>query len=186
MTAPAGVATARSDQGAAGRASVSQRLVWALAALAVLCVAGAAVVGGLRLHGKHSGAAALDSADNAAVSAARQETINIQTYRLKTFDADFQAALDGLTATKKVQWQANKTALKSSLTTQKIGSTATVSGAGLVSRSGDTAVVVVASDTQRVDSTGKTTTAAQNRFQVSMKLVKGKWLMDEFESVSVS
>jgi hypothetical protein len=179
MTAPAGVATARSDQGAAGRASVSQRLVWALAALAVLCVAGAAVVGGLRLHGKHSSAAALDSADNAAVSAARQETINIQTYRLKTFDADFQAALDGLTATKKVQWQANKTA-------QKIGSTATVSGAGLVSRSGDTAVVVVASDTQRVDSTGKTTTAAQNRFQVSMKLVKGKWLMDEFESVSVS
>ena len=97
------------------------------------------------------GAAGLNSAEQAAVNAAKQETINIQTYRLKSFDADFSAALAGLTAAKATQWQANKSTLKSKLTSQKIDSGATVSGAGLVSFDGKSAVVVVASDTQRID-----------------------------------
>ena len=161
-------------------------IVWVLAAVAVVLVASAVVIAGLRLRDRHAGAAELTASENAAVSAAKQETINIQTYRLKTFDADFQAALGGLTAAKKVQWQANESQLKSSLTSQKISSTATVSAAGLVSMSSDTALVAVSSDTQRVDSAGKSTTTAQNRFQVTMKLVGGTWLMDDFESVSVS
>lgn len=169
----------------AGR-TVPQWLVLVLAALTVLLVAGAVVIAGLRLRGQHEGAAQLTSADNAAVAAARQEMINIQTYRLKSFDADFQAALGGLTSTKRVQWQANESTLKSNLTSQKISSTATVSGAGLISRSGDTAVVAVSSDTARVDAAGKSTVTAQNRFQVTMKLVGGSWLMDDFESVSIS
>ena len=42
------------------------------------------------------------------------------------------------------------------------------------------------SDTLRIDAAGKTTTAAQNRSQVSMKWIGGKWLMDDLQSVSVS
>lgn len=169
-----------------GARTVPQLLIWALAAVTVVLVALAVVVAGLRLRDQHSGAAELTAAENAAVSAAKQETINIQTYRLKSFDADFQAALNGLTSAKRVQWQANESQLKSSLTSQKIDSTATVSGAGLISLSQDTALVAVSSDTQRVDAKGKATTTAQNRFQVTMKLVGGKWLMDDFESVSIS
>ncbi|HEX2903565.1 MAG TPA: hypothetical protein VHO01_08940 [Jatrophihabitans sp.] len=168
------------------RRTVPQALVWGLAAVAVVLLAAAVVIAGLRLRDRHGGAAQLTASENAAIAAARQETINIQTYRLKSFDADFQAALAGLTPAKKVQWQANEATLKANLTSQKIDSTATVSGAGLISQSGDTALVAVSSDTARVDAQGKTTVTAQNRFQVTMKLIKGKWLMDDFEAVSIS
>ena len=152
----------------------------------VLLVAAAGVLATVRASGRHGGAAGLSAAENAAVSAARQEAINIQTYRRKSFDADFQAALDGLTTAKQTQWEANKATLKSQLTSQQIDSAATVSGAGLVSFDGNTAVVVVASDTQRVDAKGKATTTARNRFQITMKLARGRWLMDDLESVSIS
>jgi hypothetical protein len=160
--------------------------VWLLAGLAVLLLAASGALATIRVSHRHSGAAPLTGAENGVGSAARQEAINIQTYRLKSFDADFQAALNGLTPTKQTQWQADKATLKAQLTNQKIDSAATVSGAGLVSFNGSTAVVAVASDTQRVDAAGKATTIARNRFQISMKLMHGKWLMDDLESVSIS
>lgn len=166
--------------------TVPQLLVVALAAVAVVLLAVAVIVGVMRHRDSHGGAAGLTATENAAVAAAKQETINIQTYRLKSFDSDFQAALDGLTPAKKVQWQATEAQLKAGLTNQKIDSVATVSAAGIISLSGDTALVAVSSDTSRVDSSGKSTVTAQNRFQVTMKLVKGKWLMDDFEAVSIS
>jgi hypothetical protein len=155
------------------------------AAVAGLLVVGV-VLAGLRLSHRHNGASTLSSAEQAAVNAAKQETINLQTYRRKNFDADFAAALSGLTPAKATQWQANKATLKTRLTQLKQDAGATVSGAGLVSFDGKSAVVVVASDTLRIDSAGKSTTAAQNRSQVSMKLIGGKWLMDDLQSVSVS
>jgi hypothetical protein len=160
--------------------------VWLLAGLALLLLVASGVIATVRISHRHQGAAQLSSAENAAVSAARQEAINLQTYRRKSFDADFQAALNGLTPTKQTQWQATKATLKSQLTGQQIDSAATVSGAGLVSFDGSSAVVVVASDTQRVDAAGKATTIARNRFQISMKLMHGKWLMDDLASVSIS
>jgi hypothetical protein len=166
--------------------TVPRPAVWLLAALVVLLLALTASLVTIRLGHRHSGAAGLSSAQQAAVNAAKQETINIQTYRLKSFDADFSAALAGLTSAKSIQWQANKSTLKSNLTSQKIDSGATVSGAGLVSFDGKSAVVVVSSDTQRIDSSGKSTTTAQNRFQVTMRLVGGKWLMDDLQTVSLS
>jgi hypothetical protein len=168
------------------RNRVPRGLVTALGVLAVALLAAAAVLAGLRLTHRGSGAAGLSKAEQAAVNAARQETINLQTYRLKSFDADFAAALAGLTPVKATQWQANKATLKTRLTQLKQDAAATVSGAGLVSFDGRSAVVDVASDTLRVDSTGKSTTAAQNRSQVNMKLIGGKWLMDDLQSVSVS
>jgi hypothetical protein len=166
--------------------SVPWPVIWVLAAIVVAMLALTASLAGLRLAHRHGGAAGLSSAEQDAVDAARQETINIQTYRLKSFDTDFSVAVAGLTQAKASQWQATKSTLKSNLTSQKISAGATVSGAGLVSFDGKDAVVVVSSDTQRIDSTGKSTTAAQNRFQVIMKLVGGKWLMDDLQSVSLS
>jgi hypothetical protein len=160
-------------------------LAWLSAAVAALLVV-AVVLGVLRLTRRADGAAGLSSAEQAAVNAARQETINLQTYRRASFDADFAAALAGLTPAKATQWQANKATLKTKLTQLKQDAGATVSGAGLVSFDGKAAVVVVASDTLRVDAAGKTTTAAQNRSLVSMKLIGGRWLMDDLQSVSVS
>jgi hypothetical protein len=168
------------------RASIPRLVVWVLAVLVVAMLVLCAALASNHFGNRHGGAAGLTGPEQAAVTAAKQETINIQTYRLKTFDADFNAALAGLTSAKSVQWQATKATLKSRLTQQKIDSGATVGGAGLVSFDGKSAVVVISSDTQRIDSTGKTTTAAQNRFQVTMKLTSGKWLMDDLQTVSVS
>lgn len=165
---------------------VPRAVVWVLAVVAFATLVLAGVLAGARLVHRHSGAAGLSKAELAAVAAAKQETINIQTYRLKSFDADFGAALAGLTSVKATQWQASKASLKAQLTQQKIDSAATVSGAGLVSFQRDTAVVVVSADILRIDSTGKSSTAAQSRLQITMRLVGGKWLMDELQSVSVS
>lgn len=134
----------------------------------------------------HGGLAGLSKTEQSAVDAARQETINIQTYRLASFDSDFAAAIAGMTPAKATEWQARKTELKSGLVRIKQDSGATVSGAGLLSLSGDTAVVLVSSDSQRIDSKGQSTTFAQNRFQVTMKLVSGKWLMDDLQAVALS
>jgi hypothetical protein len=130
--------------------------------------------------------AGLSRSENAAVDAARQETINIQSYRLKSFDADFAVAIAGMTPAKATEWQARKTQLKSGLTRIKQDLAATVSGAGLVSMRAGTAVVLVSADSQRVDTKGQSTTFAQNRFQVTMKLIGGKWLMDDLQAVALS
>ncbi|HTZ42884.1 MAG TPA: hypothetical protein VMB79_03410, partial [Jatrophihabitans sp.] len=87
---------------------VPRLLVGLLAGAFVLLLAAAGVLAALRLTDRHTGAAQLTAAENAAVSAARQESINLQTYRLKSFDADFDAALAGLTPAKRTQWAANK------------------------------------------------------------------------------
>jgi len=168
------------------RAGLPRAVLPALGVAVTALLVVAVVLGVLRLTRHADGAAGLSSAEQAAVSAARQETINLQTYRRASFDADFAAALAGLTPAKATQWQANKATLKTKLTQLKQDAGATVSGAGLVSFDGKTAVVVVASDTLRVDAAGKTTTAAQNRSLVSMKRIGGKWLMDDLQSVSVS
>ena len=138
------------------------------------------------LRSSSAGLQGLTRDEQGAVNAAKQETINIQTYRLKTFDADFAAAVAGMTPAKATEWQAHKADLKSGLTRIKQDSAATVSGAGLMSFAGSSAVVLVASDSQRVDAKGASSTFAQNRFQVTMKLTGGKWLMDDLQAVALS
>ncbi len=168
------------------RAALPRAVLLSLSVVTAGLLVAAAVLAALRLTHRGTGAAGLSSAEQAAVNAAKQETINLQTYRRRSFDTDFAAALSGLTPVKATQWQANKATLKTKLSQLKQDAGATVSGAGLVSFAGSSAVVVVSSDTLRVDSAGKSTTAAQNRSQVSMKLVGGRWLMDDLQSVSVS
>jgi len=173
------------DTNQASTRRVPRLLVWALGALVIVLVAAAVTVASTRLSHRRGGAAAFSAADNAAISAARQETINIQTYRRASFDADFAAAMAGLTPAKRTQWQANEATLKSKLTSQKIDATASVSAAGLVSSGPGVAVVALACDTYRVDANGKSTLTAQNRLQVTMKRMSGKWLMDDLSAVSV-
>jgi hypothetical protein len=168
------------------RAGLPRGVLLVLGALVAALLVAAAVLAGLRLTHDSSSARALSPAEQAAITAAKQQTINLQTYRRTSFDADFSAALAGLTPAKATQWQANKATLKTRLTQLKQDAGATVSGAGLVSFDGKTAVIAVASDTLRVDAAGKSTTAAQNRSLVTMKLIDGKWLMDDLQSVSVS
>jgi Tfp pilus assembly protein PilV len=159
--------------------------VLALLALAVVQLVLRADHRSLRSSGD-AGLQGLSKDEQSAVNAAKQETINIQTYRQKSFDADFAAAVAGMTPAKATEWQARKTELKSGLLKIKQDSAATVSGAGLVTFAGSSAVVLVSSDSQRIDAKGTSTTFSQNRFQVTMKLTNGKWLMDDLQAVALS
>ncbi|HEY2042102.1 MAG TPA: hypothetical protein VGH11_05440 [Jatrophihabitans sp.] len=176
-------AAASSAKRRRGGASIWVVLVLGALVLALLVVT--VTVGVVRL-GHDNGIGGLTKAQQSAVDAAKQETMNIQTYRLKTFDADFAAAVAGMTSDKAIQWQARKTELKTQLTKSKQDLGATVSDAGLQSADSKSAVVLVSSDSIRIDTKGNPTTFAQNRFQVTMKLVSGKWLMDDLQSVSLS
>src|SRR6185437_14491324 len=66
--------------------TVPRPVLWLLAVLVGLLLALTVSLVGLRMGHRHGGAAGLSSAEQAAVNAAKQETINIQTYRLKSFD----------------------------------------------------------------------------------------------------
>jgi hypothetical protein len=169
----------------ATRGSASRAVMVGLTAICLMAGIVVAVLLWLR-HDGSGGLAGLSRPEQAAVEAAKQETINIQTYRLKSFDADFSAAVGGMTPDKATQWQARKKDLKDGLTRLEQDSAATVSGGGIQSFNGKSAVVLVAADSQRVDAKGKSTTFAQNRFQVTMNLVGGKWLMDDLQAVSLS
>jgi hypothetical protein len=169
------------------RGTVPRALVVVLGGIAAILAVMALVLGIFRLVRGDTGLSGLSKAEQAALSAAKQETINIQSYRLKTFDQDFAAAVAGMTPDKATEWQARKKDLKDGLTRLKQDGAATVSGAGIQSFDGKSAVVLVSSDSQRVDqATDKSTTFAQNRFQVTMKLVGGKWLMSDLQAVSLS
>jgi hypothetical protein len=124
--------------------------------------------------------------EQSAVDAAKQEAINIQTFRQKSFDSDFEAALSGLTPTLKAELQGRKAAVLKGLQQAKQDNSASVSGAGLISLKGNDAVVLVAADSLRTDSSGKTSTFLQNRFQVKLTKVNGKWLTDNIAAVSIS
>jgi hypothetical protein len=168
------------------RGAVPRAFVVILTAVAVVLLA-TAVVLTVRQHSRdRNRPAALTKSEQAALSAAKQEMINLQTYRLRSFDADFSTAVAGLVPDAASQWQANKATLKNQLTKLKQDSGASVSGAGLLSFTGRSAVVLIASDTLRIDAKGNSTTAAQTRNQVTMSLVSGKWLMSIPQSVPVS
>jgi len=158
-----------------------------LALVLVVALAAEALLLAVVWFSRDRGIAGLAKREQAAVDAAKQETINIQTYRLKSFDQDFSNALAGMTQDKATEWHAREKDLKAGITRLNQDGVATVSGAGLESSRGGTAVVLVSSDSQRVDrTTSKSTTFAQNRFQVTMQLVGGKWLMSNLEAVSLS
>jgi hypothetical protein len=168
------------------RRSVPRAVVIALAGILAVLAVVALVLGVAKLVRGDAGVRGLSKAELAAVTAAKQQTINIQTYRLKSFDNDVSVAVAGMTPDQAAQLQAGKKDLKDRLTRLKQDLGATVSGAGLVSFDGRSAVVLVSSDSQRIDTaTGKATTFTQNRYQMTLRLTGGKWLMEKLQTVSL-
>jgi len=157
-----------------------------LAILVAALVVAAATLAVWRLGSTDAPTMRLSKSEQSAVDAAKQEVINIQTFRLKSFDADFGNAVAGMTPALATQFTPRKKDLLAGLQKLKQDNTANVSGAGLVAMKGNTATVLVAADSLRTDSAGKTTTFAVNRFSLSMELMNGKWLMSNIESVSLS
>jgi Mce-associated membrane protein len=168
------------------RGAVPRALLLALSAAAAVLVVLALVLGAWKLYFTDKPSMRLNKTEQSAVDAAKQETINIQTYRLKSFDSDFSAALAGMTPKLATDFTPRKKDLLAGLQRLKQDNSASVSGAGLLTLNGNSAVVLVAADSLRTNSAGKTSTFAVNRFRLTMTLAGGKWLMDNIESVSLS
>lgn len=123
----------------------------------------------------------------AAVDAASQEAVNLQTFRRASFDQDFANALAGLTSDfGKSQLLPKKDALQQQLTAGKRDATAKALSAGLVSSTPTSAVVLVVTNTTQTGDDGTSTPFVFSRLQLTLQLVGGKWLVSDLKSVGLS
>jgi len=170
---------------AEARRVVPRPIVAVLAALVAALLVAALVLAILAFGRRNSGLEQLTKDEQRALNAARQQVINIQTFRRKTFEADFAAALNGMTEDRKKEFAAGKQRLLDGLNAAKADGGADVNGAGLVSFNKDTAVVLVSSDAHRTDDKGAVQPLGGSRFQLTMKLTNGKWLMSDLQAVTI-
>ncbi|MGH8961192.1 MAG: hypothetical protein ACRDWT_08285 [Jatrophihabitantaceae bacterium] len=165
---------------------------WIVAAvLAVLAVVLAAllfaVVYPARHRHKDSAAAQFSSSEQAALSAATTQTINMLTYARKSFDTDFARALAGATGQLRSDLQKDKASTLTQLTTNKFDIKAQVTDTAL--ESGDAAkgyLVLLVANGYRIDANGKQSAAIPKRIELTMVRVGGKWLASDLQGIDLS
>jgi Mce-associated membrane protein len=176
-----------SDQSLAApvRPRTSRRVRTAIVALSALAVLLAAASVGLAVTVKAhlDDRDALDTARNAAVAAARQEIVNLDSLSWKTVDEDLKRVLDGATGTFKDQFSRAQQDLKPVVVQRKSESTGQVLFAGVVRADTDTATVLVAVDRTVKDSTDPTGAVAHDRWRVDLEKHGGRWLVSDLQPV---
>jgi Mce-associated membrane protein len=119
----------------------------------------------------------LDDARAAAVSAARQEIINLDSISAATIDADLTRTVAGATGSFKDLFTKSQADLKQLVLQRKTVSTATIRSAGVVRADTDTATVLVAVDRTLKDSTSKDGVIQHDRWKLDLELHGGRWLV---------
>lgn len=162
------------------------RAAWITAAvLGVFALVLAAGLGVLLVVRNHHANPALNGREQAAVDAASREMINLQSFRLAHFDADFARATSGLTGDLLTALNGKKAALKNGLATSKQDTAATVTQAGYEQAKGSSALVLLTMNNYRVDAKGKKTLFGSGRFEVTVNDVNGTWLASNLTSVGL-
>lgn len=163
-----------------GRAALRPTPTWA--AVVVLLVA----LGVLGWTGARWRAAdRLDSAHQAAVLAAQEETVSFVTISASSVDADLQRIVDGATGDFKAEFTSGTPQVREAVVENQVASTGQVLRAGLVSGDLDSAVVLVA-----VDASVKNVGAPDGRlshYRVQVDLVldpdSHRWLVSKLQFV---
>jgi Mce-associated membrane protein len=130
---------------------------------------------------------AFNSTEQAAISAATTQTINLLTYNRKSFDADFTRAVNGTTGQLKSDLQKDKANTLSQLNANKFDLKAQITDSAL--ESGDAKkgyLVLLVANGFRVDDKGTTSAAIPQRIQLTMTLVNGKWLASDLQGIDLS
>jgi hypothetical protein len=162
------------------------RLAWLTAGgLGLVALLLAAVLGVLLAVRDDRPSAGLSAREQAAVDAASREMINLQTFRVAHFDADFARARIGLTGDLLKAFDPKKAALREGLVQSKQDTSASVSQAAFEQSKGNTAVVLMTMDNYRVDGKGKRTLFNSGRFEVTVTNVGGTWLASNITSVGL-
>jgi Mce-associated membrane protein len=176
-----------SDQALAApaRPRTSRRARTAVVVLGALAVLLAAASVGLAVTVKShlDDRDALDAARSAAVAAARQEIVNLDSLSWDTVDADLKRVLDGATGTFKDQFSRAQKDLKPVVVQRKSQSSGQVLFAGVVRADTDTATVLVAVDRTVKDSTDPAGAVAHDRWRVDLEKHGGRWLVSDLQPV---
>lgn len=154
-----------------------------LSVVAVLLIAASialAIIGG-----QHKSARAdLESARSDAVTAARQEILNLDSLSAATIDADLARVVAGSTGSFKAQFGKATAELKQVVVARKTVSTGTILSAGLVRADTDSATVLVAVDRTVKDTSNKDGVVAHDRWKLSLEKHGGRWLVADLQPVS--
>lgn len=168
------------------RPSRSRRARTAILVLSVLAglLASASVALGVTVKSHLDDRDALDAARSAAVAAARQEIVNLDSLSWQTIDEDLKRVLAGATGTFKDQFTRAQKDLKPVVVQRKSVSTGTVLFAGVVRADTDTATVLVAVDRTVKDSTDPSGAVAHDRWRVDLEKHGGRWLVSDLQPVA--
>lgn len=128
---------------------------------------------------------AVDEAHQAAIAAAKQETVNFVSVSAATVDRDLQRISAGATGDFKEQFTRGQSQVRTAVVENKVDSRGSVLRAGLVSGDRNAAVVLVA-----VDATVKNVKAPDGRpshYRVQVDMVRdpqsGAWLVSRLQFV---
>ncbi len=164
------------------------RTPWFAAAVLGVVAVGLAVllVVGL-LPDRKDKAAGLTADQQAAMSAASQQVVNLLTYTRKHFDADFQRALSGMTGQLLSDQQKLKDKTLQAMTKNKIDLKGEVSEVAYEGSddSGNVQVLVSATGYQ-VGDNGTPVPATYARFELTMQHQHGAWLAANLQNVGIS
>ncbi|MFB9237558.1 hypothetical protein ACFFWC_18715 [Plantactinospora siamensis] len=174
---PTAPAAGRAVQPPAGH----RRVVIGLLALVLVAVAAVAVVLGHRWYV----ARAVDAAHQAALAAAKQETVNFVSVSAASVDRDLQRISAGATGEFKDEFTRGQEKVRAAVVENKVDSRGTVLRAGLVSGDRRSATVLVA-----VDATVKNAKAPDGRlshYRIQVELARdrasGTWLVSRLQFV---
>jgi Mce-associated membrane protein len=154
-----------------------------LAGLVALLVAGSVALGVTVVSHLHD-RDALNGARDDALTAARQEIVNLDSLDHATIDADLKRVVDGATGTFKDQFSRAQSDLKSLIVQRKSVSAGTVLYSGVVRADTDTATVLVAVDRTVKDSSDTSGAVAHDRWRVDLEKHSGRWLVSDLQPVA--
>lgn len=162
------------------------RVPWRVAVgLGAIAIVLAAALGWLLVRHDDQPSFGLSASEQAAVDAATREMIDVQSFRLADFDADFARATSGLTGGLLKELTSKKASLLDGLKKSKLDTTAAVTEAAFEESKGSDAVVLLTMNNYRVDKTGKKTLFGSGRFEVTVSKVNNAWLASDLTSIGL-
>jgi hypothetical protein len=153
--------------------------------LGVLAIALALTLGLFIMPNRGNSPGELTSTEKSAVNAAKQELINVLTYSRKTFDADYNRALNGATGALRDDLAKKKTLTLQALTAGKIDLRGKVTAAAFAEQADGKTVVLLSATGYTVGADGVPVPKSIDRFELTMVKIKGKWLMSDFRNVGL-
>jgi len=150
----------------------------ALAVLLVLALT-AAVMIGQRWYGGRQ----LDAANQAALAAAKQTTVDFLSISASTVDADLQRIVGSATGDFRDEFTRGLPQVRTAVVENNVQSRGTVLRAGLVSGDRDSAVVLVAADATVRNTRAPEGRLSHYRIQIDVALDGGRWLVSRLQFV---